>query len=393
MMSYTVPTTKEIADQNISNFEGKFNQTTPLQEKAVTRVFSSNDARLFTTLDRFNVERTKQNFALTATGENLENIGREYGIIRKSAEAARLTISLPANNGTIIPITIDFVGDSNYQRYIPDESVTASGGYAIIPITAVAPGSAGNLNIGDTLTIGTLIAGAQSVATVTVVDNVGADQEDQEVYRRRVLNRLGVVGGGSNATDYRRWGEVVSGVKAIYPYAGKPFEQRSYPGDRTIYVEADITVDDDGIAPQSLLDEVRSAINTDPVLLVGLPSLGSTDEMLFIESITRIPIYVTITNLVVNSDLLLSLKTDLDTIMDEFLRGLAPYISGIDYEGSRNDIITDVSVSRKIQDIMERYGATADDIGFGLNPATYWPTYTLQKGELCKLGDIIYVAT
>jgi hypothetical protein len=236
-----------------------------------------------------------------------------------------------------------------------------------------------------------LVAGAQSVATVTVVDNVGADKEDQEVYRRRVLNRLGVVGGGSNATDYRRWGEVVSGVKAIYPYAGKPFGQRSYPGDRTIYVEADTTIDDDGIAPQSLLDEVRSAINTDPVLLVGLPALGCTDEMLFIESITRVPIYVTIKNLVVSSDLLLSLKADLDTIMDDFFRSLTPYISGIDYEGSRNDIITDVSVSRKVQDIMQRYGATADDVGFGLNPVTYWPTYTLEKGELVKLGDMIYV--
>jgi hypothetical protein len=390
-MPITVPTTQEIADQNLANYEGKFNQTVPLNDLAYIRVKSGNEARLFTTLDRFNIERTLQNFVLTATGDDLERIGKEYNLPRKPAESTELTISLPGTNGTVINNGTDFVGDANYQPYKSDESATIASGVGIISVYAVTPGVAGNLSVGDTLTISTQIPGAQSVATITVIDNIGAEKEDQEVYRKRLLNRLGFPGGGGNPTDYRTWPEVVAGVKAAYPYSGKPLGLRSYPMDRTVYVEAQVDIDPDGIAPQSLLDEARVAINTDPVLLQQNPALGSTDDTLYVESITRSPFFVEIRDLVADSDTLQDLKNALSTGVDEYFRSLAPFISGSDYVGERRDEITDVSVSRIVQDIMAPYGASAQETSFGLDPGTMLPSYTLLQGELAKSGGISYV--
>ena len=131
-MSLTIPTTKELKEQNLANLESNINQTSPLADKAFLRVLAAMEALQNTPLYKYAVERSLQNLALTASGDDLDKIGSEYGVNRKPAEAAQLEIDLPATDGTIIPATTSFIGDSNGERYYPDASATASGGSAII---------------------------------------------------------------------------------------------------------------------------------------------------------------------------------------------------------------------------------------------------------------------
>lgn len=167
--------------------------------------------------------------------------------------------------------------------------------------------------------------------------------------------------------------------------------QISFPGDRTVFVEATESIDPDGIAPQSLLDDVRDYINTDPITGKARPPLGMTDENLFILSITRTAFSVEIRDLVVDSDLEADTKEKIEIEVDAYFRGVFPFIEGVDPPASRNDVITDLTVSRVIQGVLDRYGATAGGVGIYFTAGIFFPSYVLGQGELAKAGPITYV--
>ena len=387
-----IPTTQEIADQNLANLESRLGQNAPLADKAFLRVLALMEALGYTSLYKFGVDRAKQNLALTAHGEDLDRLGVEYGVPRKPAEAAVLTISLPADNGTLIPATIDFIGVANGVRYFPNASAIAAGGFAVLDVTAEDTGVVGNLQVADTLSIGTQIPGAESTADVTVIVNVGADGESDEVYRPRVLDEIRSEGGGGNSFDYRKWSQEVAGVARAYPFAGQPAAVGT-PPDRTVFVEADITIDPDGIAPTALLDEVRASINTDPLTGLTRQPLGLTDSTLWVESITRTAYYIEITNLQIDVAIEAETKTEIETALTNYFLSLAPYVSGLDFE--RNDTITALTISDIIQDILTARSGSATDIRFGLAAAVFTSTIeVLDPGEKAKLADtggIVYV--
>lgn len=395
-MSLNIPTTEAIKDRNLANLETALAQTSPLADKAFLRVLAAMEALSFTGLYKFATERALQNLALTASGTGLDTIGREFNVIRKPAESTVLTIELPAVNGTIIPATVDFIGDANGVRYFPDAQSVASGGVATISVTAEDPGVIGNLNISDTLTIGTQVPGAESSATVTSIDNTGAEEEAEEVYRQRVLFAERAATGGGNATDYTIWSEEVAGVTKAYVFAGKPFDviDTSFPGDRTIYVQADTSIDPDGIAPQSLLDEVRAAVNNDPVSGNSRPPLGLIDDTLLIESVVSTEFFVEIRGLDVDTDIEAQVKSDIEDALTQYFATLRPFVEGVDASQAKNDTITTVSVSDVVQDVVGAAGGSANESEFGTVVSVFVVLYTLDPNELAKLatGGITYVA-
>ena len=241
----------------------------------------------------------------------------------------------------------------------------------------------------DTMTIDTPIAGAQAQATVTVIDNVGAEEESDEDYRVRVLSAIRTVGGGGNSADYRSWSEEVAGVRRAYPYAGQPGGGGD-PADRTVYVEATTDIDPDGIPPSSLLDEVRDSITTDPVTGKDRQPLGLNDSTLYVEAITRTEFYVVVTNLIVSADDEVQAKSDITDAVAAYFLALFPFVQGLDFIGDKNDIVTDVSISEVVQDVMNTYGGSAEDVSFNIGGGAL-ASYTLDMGELAKSGGVSFV--
>ena len=380
-----IPTTQDQADQNLANLESRVGQTSPLADQAFLRVLAIMEALGYTSLYKFAVDRAKQNLALTAQDKDLDEIGNEYGVGRKPAEAAVLTISLPAVNGTVIPTTVDFTGDANGVRYFPNASAIAAGGFAILDVTAEDTGVVGNLQVDDTMSIGTQVPGAESTATVTVIVNVGANKETDEVYRPRVLDEIRSEGGGGNSFDYRKWSEEVAGVARAYPFAGQPATVGT-PADRTVFVEADTTIEPDGIAPPALLDEVRASITADPLTGLTRQPLGLTDSTLWVESISRTPFYIEITNLQIDVAIETETKDEIEEALTNYFLSLAPFVAGLDFE--KNDTITALTISDIVQDILTARGGSATDINFGLSLGVFTSTKEiLDPGEKAKLAD------
>jgi hypothetical protein len=525
-MGITIPTTKQIAEQFLANLESKLNQTSPLSDKAFLRVLSANEGSIFTVLYKFGLHGILQNLVLTATGEDLDSIGNNYGVFRRAATPFKGEgqIEIEAGSPKTMNAGTVFVGDSNNLRYLSTETITGQGASYSFDLQAEESGEASNLVINDTMTISTPISGIDTVANITAVWENGIDREDDDSYRRRVLTEIRTVGGGGNSADYRTWSEQVIGVARAFPWSGSPdqgvigfedgdcedpgtsawlatgstvlskttsspysgvralrvayggtanpsaaqtvlvpgreyrvhgwargdgskppyIQQGPYTiwqgitstawqefeavfiantstiyfyaktsvsgycdfdditleyrsdevGIRTVFIEAIESIDVDGIAPQSLLDDVRDSINIDPETGLSRPPLGCTDESLYVESIVRTSIYVTIRGLVVSSEQEAAAKDKIQLSIDEYLRSMSPFIVGLDVDLDRNDTISELSLSTIVQDILRPVGGYAASVGFGLIPGEFYSTYTLFKNELAKLaspGGIIYV--
>lgn len=382
-MSIKILTTKELSDQNLAGLEGAIGQTSPIADKAFLRVLAAVLALGHTGLYKYAAERAKQNLAQTATGSDLDLIGAEFDVTRKASETAVIEATVTGLDETIISATSSFIGDANGVRYYVDSSVEIVGGTATISLTAEVSGVAGNLQIGDGLTIVSPVAGLASTATVSTLVTTGAENETDAVYRPRVQFAMRATTGGSNATDHKIWAEEIAGVSRAFPYAGKPVGGgTSYPGDRTVYIEADSSIDPDGIAPLSLLDDVRANINL-------YTTLGLTDETLYTESITRISVDLTITNLTTPAGQDATVKAAIVDALDLYFQQLSAYVEGVDLERDRNDRITALTLSDIVQGVLSSMASSAEDVAFEV-AATPYNTYQLSAGELTKTGTITY---
>lgn len=391
-MSYDAPTLQELFNSHLARLESALGQDAPENEKAFLVVLAAAEAGLDIGLYKYAADRAIQNLALTATGPGLDKIGLDNNTPRQNAQTCILIADLPATNGTVIDVNTEFVGDANGLRYKTEAAATAAASVAEISLRCVDVGALSNLDVGDTLSISTQIAGAETVATITEVSQIGTDAETDANYRPRVLLAQRAQTGGGNAADYKIWSEAVEGVRRVFPYSKRPAgEGTTYPGDRTIYVECTTDIEADGIAPQSLLDDVRTAINTDPDTGKARPPLGLPDDTLFVEPITRTTFYVIIEEFDVDAENGTDCKSDLDDALETYFLAVKPFVDSVDFAADKNNIITEVTVSEIVQDVLNAYGASATSVSFCLSQwVAETDPYELDDDELAKFGAIQY---
>lgn len=389
------PTATQLFNTFLSNFESLINQNSPLNKKAFLRIESKNQAITGTLLQKEVITAQRENLAITASRAGLILIGTEYDLPIKSEVSTVLNVTLPATTGTQIPAGTNFTGDDNGILYFNADIATSVGGVVTFQITSRTPGTIGNLSAAQTLTISRQIPGAELTVTIVTVETTGADAEETEVYRQRVLDIIRAPGGGGNSADFRNWAQQQEGVTRAFPYSGVAFGDPLFPGGsppaRTVYIEADTSIDIDGIAPQSLLDDTRDTIITDLITLVHRQPLGITNFTLFVVSIRRTGIFTQISNALFLTGTEAQVKIDIDNALTNYYLSLQPFVTGLDIDSDRNDLITSLTVSRTVQDILSANGASAQAISFGLIPASFIPSYQLGQGEKAKNAGVTYV--
>jgi hypothetical protein len=168
-------------------------------------------------------------------------------------------------------------------------------------------------------------------------------------------------------------------------------EQLEIAGDRVVYIEATSDIDPDGIAPQNLLDTVRDNINNDPDTGRSRPPLGDTNENLFVESIFRTGFTIEIRELTVPADKEFDAKNDIEAALTNYFFNAVPYVEGVDPLSTRNDTLTDLSVSSIVQDVLQTYSGSAAGITLTETGSSSIPSYQLGRGEMAKLDNVTYI--
>lgn len=164
----------------------------------------------------------KQSNPYTATDEYLAAWAALKDIYRKAAVAATgATVTFTGTAGSVVPAATILNRSDSYQYTVDAEVTIASIGTATGTITAVLPdtsadstggGEDGNADAGTTLTLDVAIDGVDTTVTATAAITGGADIEDEEVFRSRMLLAYQDPPQGGSDADYKEWALAVSGV-------------------------------------------------------------------------------------------------------------------------------------------------------------------------------------
>lgn len=160
----------------------------------------------------------KQIFAHTANVEHLAKHGYDIGVYRKPAARASGNVTLTAQASTAYPAGISFSAGNAF--YDSTASATSdSGGNLTLILRSRDAGIAPNLPAGTSLTLVDQVL-YPSLAVTAIVDTSGigggADREEDESYRARILDRKRRPPQGGAESDYEQWARNVPGVKKAW---------------------------------------------------------------------------------------------------------------------------------------------------------------------------------
>ena len=382
----SIPTTQQCVDTAVAAIEARLGQTVPLYDKSFLNVLSVVLGMANAELYRFGIQRAKAVLALTARGDDLTQLGREYGVIRKPAQKSILYLNavlIGGDSGNILR-SDTLKSNDNGMYYFPtqDTAFTALDTNVYFNVRAEFAGVDGDLEVGSSFQWGSTPTAVSNTVTVDSIITSGSDEETDDELRLRVLSEIQTVGGGSNAADYRTWGQRTPNVLRIDPYSGQDPWSSSVPGERTVYVESTVSYDPDGIADSTLLDLVRQYIEYDQDTGLRQVCLGSTSDTLVVESITRIPAYFQVNNLSVEASRLYDCSLDIKSTLDELARDMHPYILGLDSEAFRNDVLSSAYAARAVQRVVQAYGGSCGTVYASISSGGWTdPPHTMNPGE------------
>ena len=391
-MAFITDSTQTLFDKALAFIESRINQTTPDADKAYNKVLAGVLSMMLSQLLKVATDRAKEVLTISASIIGLRIIGQGRNITEKPATAAVLTWDVNGSNGAVIETSVIYTASTGVQ-YIPDAQVIIGvSGVGTVTGTAQTAGVVGNLANGAVLTADRNIANAEQTGTVASTVTTGTDAETTDAYRQRILDDERTEGGGSNSADYRRWAELTPGVFRAYPYTGNPTYLQTGAGSidpiaRTIWIEADESIDPDGIPSSSLLTTAEEYIKTNQDTGQANEVLtGDGDSNRYVEAIIRTVFFVVIINLDVPSDVESQTKANIETALKTYFRSVRAFIEGLDFIDDKNDEVTTPSVTKVIQDVVAAAGGVFSNVTFNIG-ASSLGSYIPTPGELCKLAD------
>lgn len=205
------PTLQEITTRLITNV----NNNLPGQDASVR--FTALNAIVTALAGALHEEYGQLSWGLRQTNliecedENLDGFGGQtFGVLRKQAAYATGSVTFTGTNGNVVP-SGSLLQSATGLQYKTTTSATISSGSATANITAVLPGINYNLSPGALLTLATPISNVNSTSTVISLVG-GAEIENDDNYRLRILSRIRQASHGGNYNDYITWALEVPGV-------------------------------------------------------------------------------------------------------------------------------------------------------------------------------------
>ncbi|MGA0569655.1 baseplate J/gp47 family protein [Variovorax sp. VNK109] len=213
------PTLPQLIDQGAAEFESRLPGVLVRVRRSLVGVLNRVIAGGLSALYQFAEHLNRQVWPDLADEEHLVDHGARWGKYRNPAVAATGTAQFAGSNAVLIPAgTVLLRADG--VRYLTDADATIAAGTASAPITAETAGQAGSAGLGTALQLGTPIPGVNSAAVALTAISGGADIEDIEDWRARILARIRSAPHGGKAADYEEWALEVPGVTRVWVSTG-----------------------------------------------------------------------------------------------------------------------------------------------------------------------------
>lgn len=395
-MSLITPTTKEVNDVLIAQLEAALNQTIPLLSKAFNRVLAKTIAGVFILLYKYGGFIFLQMFVSTASAKETEingilvtpliAWGELIGVGRPvAATNAELIvdINVEIQSGTLLSGT-QLVNADNGVTYITIGDVLLNAATVQATIRAVSDqndgggkGAIGNLEVGAIVSFANPLANVSRNTTVASQTVTGANAEETEVYRQRVIDRFQQRPQGGALADYRQWSEEVAGILNAYPYTS------DCPGQVDVYIEATeaSSGSPDGIPTTIQLQEVLDNINLNQS---GLATRRPANALANTFAITRTPFDTEVTGLVVDNPS--QVQINITSAIEEYFIGKEPFITGLSIN-PRTDRITAAAIGGVVEDVVNAAGGVFSVIILTQSNVII-QFYSLGIGEKAK-SDIV----
>lgn len=398
-MSTQTPTTIEISNNIIAQLETQLGQSLRFLPKSFHRVMAKALAGVFILLYKYIGFGILQTFVRTCSSKDtiingqvvnpLVEWGRQIGVGDPvSATRAELLIDVTVLNqvGTLNAGS-QLVGTINGVTYLTLNSVLLDAPVVQVLVRAQADqsggngsGAIGNLDAGDQLTFANALPDVDRTATVDSQVVTGANAEDLEVYRQRVLDRFQKRPQGGALSDYELWGERVAGIINIFPY------RSDCPGQVDAYVEAtqESSGSPDGIPTTAQLEAVLDAFTFDENDRATRKPVGALANTF---PITRLAYDVRVIGLTVDNQP--DIQAQIEAGTAEYFLQRGPFIIGLSVPPNREQV-SRASVTGVVDAIVSANGGTFANLVLTRN-ALNIITETLGIGEKAKQNSITFI--
>lgn len=212
-MAWFRPTLTTLINRTQSDMDSKLVDTSPLLRRSNLNVLARVIAAATHGLYGFLAWISTQVIYDTATGDIFKrwaSIWLPIPII--PAAYAIGPIIVTGTNGVLVPAGTVYIRADGVE-YETDADATILAGQAIVSITAIEAGQAGNTNENTPLNIASPIAGINGTAYVDEGGiGSGADEETEDRAKQRLVDRIQQPPHGGAKHDYVTWAKEVPGV-------------------------------------------------------------------------------------------------------------------------------------------------------------------------------------
>jgi uncharacterized phage protein gp47/JayE len=398
-MAFENKTIEDIYALLINSFQSKFNKTFRLLSKSFIAVISKISAAVFITLYKQIGWLFLQLWPETAYWDAVSVLGVKirplvkWGVLigvgepkAGSAWSGAVRVSVTATGG-ILPAGTQLKSDASGRLYITEAAVPLDHETEIAPVTCAETGTAGNLDAGNVLSFAAPLGSVQKTAAVIETLKYAADDETEQDYRARVVNRFRSPPLGGALADYRKWGLDVEGVYNIYPYKDTETAAGVF-----IHVAGSPEVFPDRIPSPELLVKVGDACTYDPetgkqnrkpLCAVLDPDFDGTYENIMPVTVVPFDIYVTGVAGVPVPDFAEAVRP----MLENYFLGREPYIRGLSDDNNKINIVSKNNAASIVNQAAVAVKAEFEAVLMCLDDEVC-PKYTLGRGELAKLNSL-----
>jgi uncharacterized phage protein gp47/JayE len=395
-MAFENKTVSEVRDLLINSFQGKFNLVFRILPKSFVRIIATVFAGVYITLYKQIGWLFLQLFPETAYWDTVNILGKnvrplvKWGILKGigtpytgSQWEGEIAVSV-SHAGSPLPAGTQLKSDISGKLYITEEGITLKNETETLPVICMENGTAGNLEIGDTLSFVNPLGNVKKITVVTDILKNGMDDETEGDYRNRVVNRYRMQPQGGSLADYRTWASEVPGVLNIYPY-----NDIDSPAGVLLYVSGTLAAFPDRIPSAAILIQVGEACTYDPetgkasrkpvTAVIDPDGNGSYSNVRAVE-IIYFDIYITGLTGIAASEFAAAARPSIET----YFMGREPYIRGLSNDDNKTNTVSKNNVSGIIDQIAVSLKAEFADAAMELDGETE-SSYTLGPGQLSEL--------